>query len=161
MQSYDFENENENITFIDETNIYSPLHIKTIAKEKYKLNKLQAISFEIFIPNTTNNQSLQYVEGAIGIGKTKIIWSIQDYFLKTGKQEKLRVTTYIANATLLINGAMIHFLLGLLIDKHTTTSKPNSIINIGPNIQFIIIDELSMVGCTLLATTHLKLQKKI
>ncbi len=80
--------------------------------------------------------------------------------MKTRKQEKLKVATYIANATLLINGTMIHFLLGLLIDKHTTTSKPNSIINIGPNIQFMIIDELSMVGCTLLATTHLKLQKK-
>jgi len=39
----DIENENENITFIDETNIYSPLHIKTIIKEKYKLNDLQAI----------------------------------------------------------------------------------------------------------------------
>jgi hypothetical protein len=34
MQSYDFENENENITFIDGTNIYSPLHIKTIIKER-------------------------------------------------------------------------------------------------------------------------------
>jgi len=34
MQSYDTENENENMTFIDETNIYSPLHIKTIIKEK-------------------------------------------------------------------------------------------------------------------------------
>jgi hypothetical protein len=61
MQSYDIENENENITFIDETNIYSPLHIKTIIKEKYKLNDLQPISFEIFITNTTNNQLLQYV----------------------------------------------------------------------------------------------------
>jgi hypothetical protein len=39
----DIENEIENITFIDETNIYSPLHIKTIIKEKYKLNDLQAI----------------------------------------------------------------------------------------------------------------------
>jgi hypothetical protein len=56
MQSYDIENENENITFIDETNIYSPLHIKTITKEKYKLDNLQAISFEFFIPNATNNQ---------------------------------------------------------------------------------------------------------
>ncbi len=37
------ENENENITFIKETNIYSPIHIKTIIKEKYKLNDLQAI----------------------------------------------------------------------------------------------------------------------
>jgi hypothetical protein len=36
-------------TFIDETNIYSPLHIKNIIKEKYKLNNLKAISFETFI----------------------------------------------------------------------------------------------------------------
>jgi hypothetical protein len=45
-------NENENITSIDETNIYSPLRIKTVTKEKYKLNNLQTISFENFIPNT-------------------------------------------------------------------------------------------------------------
>ncbi len=32
MQSYDIENENKNITLIDETNIYSPLHIKNIIK---------------------------------------------------------------------------------------------------------------------------------
>jgi hypothetical protein len=43
MQSYDIENENKNITLIDETNIYSPLHIKNIIKETYKLNNLQAI----------------------------------------------------------------------------------------------------------------------
>jgi hypothetical protein len=54
MQSYDIENENENITFIDETNIYSPLHIKTIIKKKHKLNNLQAISYENFIANKTN-----------------------------------------------------------------------------------------------------------
>jgi len=59
-----------NITLIDETNIYSPLHIKTIIKERYKLNDLQAISFENFIANTTNNQLLQYVRGAIGTSKT-------------------------------------------------------------------------------------------
>jgi hypothetical protein len=80
MQSYDIENENENITFIDETHIYSPLHIKTIIKEKYKLNDLQAISFEIFIANTTNNQLLQYVRRAISTSKTQIIRAIQDYF---------------------------------------------------------------------------------
>jgi hypothetical protein len=43
-------------TFTDETNIYSPLHIKNIKKEKYKLNNLQAISFENSIANITNNQ---------------------------------------------------------------------------------------------------------
>jgi hypothetical protein len=34
MPSCDIENENKNITFIDETNVYSPLHIKTFIKKK-------------------------------------------------------------------------------------------------------------------------------
>jgi hypothetical protein len=56
------------------------------------------------------------------------------------KQQKLIVVTYTANLALLINGTMIHFLLGLSIDKHIIISKPNSIINIWPNIQFIVIE---------------------
>jgi hypothetical protein len=76
-----------------------------------------------------------------------------------GKQQKFRVATCTTNATLLLNGTMIHSLLGLSIDKHTIISKYNSIINIWPNIQLIIIDKISMVGCALLATIHLKLQK--
>ncbi len=67
MSSCDIENDNENITFIDETNINSPLHIKNIKKEKYKLNNLQTISFENSIANITNNQWLKYVGGAWGI----------------------------------------------------------------------------------------------
>ncbi len=60
-------------------------------KEKYKLNNLKAISFEIFIANPTNNRLLQYVGGVVGIGKTQIIRTIQDYFLKTWKEQKLRL----------------------------------------------------------------------
>ncbi len=81
MQLYDIEIEDENIRFIDETNIFSPLHIKNIVKEKYKLNNLQAILFENFIENTTNNPLLQYVWAA-GIGKTQMIRVIQDFFWK-------------------------------------------------------------------------------
>jgi len=54
--------------------------------------------------------------------------------LRTRKQQKPKVATYIANATLLINGTTIHFLLGLLIDKHKTINKHNSIIDIWPKI---------------------------
>jgi hypothetical protein len=72
------------MTFIDETNIYSPLQFKTIVKEKYKLNNLQAISFENFIANTTNNPLLQYVKG---VACTKIIRAIQYYVLKMRKQQ--------------------------------------------------------------------------
>ncbi len=63
------------------------------------------------------------------------------------------------NAILLLIGTIIHFLLALLIDRHTNINNPNSIIYIWPNIQFIIIDEISMVGCTLLAVMNVILHK--
>jgi hypothetical protein len=94
MQSYDIEKKNKNIKFIDEINMYSPLHIKIIIEEKYKLNYLQAISFENFIANTKKIQLLQYVGGTSRTIK-HIIKAIQDYFLKTEKQQKLKIATYL------------------------------------------------------------------
>jgi hypothetical protein len=83
MQSYDIKNENKNITLIDETNIYSPLYIKNIIKETYKLNNLQAISFGNFIAST--NKSIITI-----FRKNCRYWSNtnnQIYFLKMGKQQ--------------------------------------------------------------------------
>jgi hypothetical protein len=52
-----------------------------------------------------------------------------------------------------------HYLLGLSIDKHDIVSKPNLVMSILPTIEFIIVDEISIVVCNMLATMHLKLQK--
>lgn len=91
----------------------------------------------------------------LSVGKTQVIKVIQKYFLKT----KNWILTYIANATLFIKGTIIHYLLRFSIDKHININKFNTIINILPNIQFIVIDKISMVGCILLFTIHVKLQK--
>ncbi len=53
----------------------------------------------------------------------------------------------------------IHFLLGLSTNKYATVSLKNSIIDIWPIIEFIIIDEISMVDCNMFIIMHLKLQK--
>ncbi len=42
---------------------------------------------------------------------------------------------------------------------HKVDTNSFHIINIWPNIQFIVIDKISIVGYTLLATKHLNLQK--
>jgi hypothetical protein len=104
------------------------------------------------------NQILQYVKGAPGIGKTKIINAIQKYFIKTNNEQKLRIATYIANATLLVGGMTIHSVLGLSINKHAIINKPNLVTNMWPTIEFIIVDEISMVGYNMF-TTMPKLQK--
>jgi hypothetical protein len=69
------------------------------------------------------------------------------------------VTTYIANATSLIDGTSIYSLLGLIIDKHTIVNKFNTILNNWFDIQFMIIDEMSMVSCTIFNIMHLNFKK--
>jgi hypothetical protein len=58
-----------------------------------------------------------------------------------------------------MGGTTIHSLLGLSINKHVIANKSNSIIDIWTTTKFIIIDDISMVGCNMFITTHLKLQK--
>jgi hypothetical protein len=108
------------------------------------------------------NQKLQYAGGVARTCKTQIIKTIQEYFIKTNNEQKLHIAyIYIPqiNVALLVGGTIIHFLLSLFIDKHVIVSKPNLVTNIWPTIEFIIVDEISMVGCNMFATTHLKLQK--
>jgi hypothetical protein len=79
--------------------------------------------------------------------------------LKTNNEDKLHIITYTTNFTSLIGGTTIHSLLGLSIGKNIIINKSKTIINSWSNIQFTIVDEISMVGCTMLVTMHLKLQK--
>ncbi len=74
-------------------------------------------------------------------------------------EDKLHIITYIANFTLLIGGTTIHSLLGLSIDKNIIINKSKTILDSWSNIQFMIVDEISMVGCTMLVKMHLRLQK--
>jgi len=74
-------------------------------------------------------------------------------------KDKLHITIYITNATLLIGETIIHSLIGLSIDKNTIINKSKTIPNSWFNIQFMIVNEISMVGCTMLVTMLLNLQK--
>jgi hypothetical protein len=97
----------------------------------------------------STHQLLQYKGGGAGTCKTQIIKAIKKYFLKTNK-DKLHITIYITNDILLIGETTIHSLLGLSISKNTIINKSKTIPNSWFNIQFMIVDEISMVGCTML-----------
>jgi hypothetical protein len=75
-------------------------------------------------------------------------------FLKTNNEDKVCITTYIKNVVLLIGETTIHSLLGLPIDKNININKSQTIPDSWFNIQFVIVDEISMVGCTMLITMH-------
>jgi hypothetical protein len=73
-------------------------------------------------------------------------------------QECFSKRTMTSNSTL-IGGTIIHLLFYLSIDKIIIINKSKTIIDNWSNIQFMIIDEITMAGFTMLATMHLKLQK--
>ncbi len=79
--------------------------------------------------------------------------------MKTNNEDKLRITTYTTNVALLIGGINVHSLHGLSIDKNTIINKSKTIPHCWSDIQFMIVDEISMGSCTMLVTMHLKLQK--
>jgi hypothetical protein len=135
-----------------------PPRLKKFSK-KYNLNKLQISAFKSFTQINSIKQILQFVRGVARTKKTQIIKAIQDFFMKTKNEQKLCIVAYNANAALLVVGTTIHSLLGLSVDKHAIVSKSNSIINVWPTIDFMIIDEISMVNCNMLDRMHLKLQK--
>lgn len=58
-------------------------------------------------------KNLQFLRDVVGTWKTQIIKVIQCFFWKTKDEQKLHIATYIANATLLVNGITIHSLLNL------------------------------------------------
>ncbi len=60
---------------------------------------------------------------------------------------------------LLIGGTIIHFLFSLSIDRNIIINKSKTIPDIWSNIQFMIVDEISMVGYMMFVIMHLKLQK--
>jgi hypothetical protein len=139
-------------------NIYS-ISLKTFIIKKHDLNALQLSSFERFIKMNFTNQLLQYIGGVVGIRKTQIIRGIKECFLKTNNEDKLRITTYTTNIALLIGGIIVHSLFGLSIDKNMIINKSKRIPYCWYDIQFMIVDEISMASYKMLTKIHSKLQK--
>ena len=130
----------------------------------YKLNKLRKKVFETFLTHEqvdiSKSQILMYVRGATGSEKSQIRKAICEYFKKLNQQGKLKITAFTARlASLLIDGSPIHLLIGLLIDQNMDSKSIKNISSNWPNIGYLIFDEISMIGCTMLANMHLKLQK--
>ncbi len=80
MQSYDIENKNENITFIDETNIYSPFTHYNHHKGKIQVKWFTSHFIWNFHCKYQKNKLVQFARRVIGTGKTPIIRGIQDFF---------------------------------------------------------------------------------
>ena len=105
----------------------------------------------------TNNQLLMCVPGCGGTGKSQLIRAITDYFQVTKRSKMLRKVAPTSIAAAEIDGLTIHSFLGE--NRKSSAGKQSKVIrpantkleNEWRHVKYLIIDEMSMVGLSLLA----------
>jgi len=100
-----------------------------------------------------------YVRGASGTRKSQVIKAVREYFSKTNQEDKLEIATFTTSASLSINDSTIHSLIGLSINQNVDTKIVKNSTGNWAHIEYLIFDEIFMIGCIMLADIHLKMQK--
>jgi hypothetical protein len=152
----------------------------TLALEKFSagLNDEQKRAYFLVCDHRRRNypenqekptQLLLYLSGAGGTGKTRVIRAICDYFESVGKRDTLLLLAPTGIAASNISGNTIHSVCGLTFGNDTYGNKRNCdalnataqqrLEDRWANIEYVIMDEISMIGQRLLVKFHACVQK--
>ncbi|CAF1497963.1 unnamed protein product [Adineta ricciae] len=135
---------------------------KTIAVQ-YTLNREQIAAFMIITSHldgdkqthagSNNGQLIMCVPGCGGRGKSQLIRAVTEYFVITSRIQKMRKLAPTGIAAAQIGGMTIHSFLG----EQRNSGKPRTIkpgdLKLEKEwtlVEYLLIDEMSMVGLTLL-----------
>lgn len=93
-----------------------------------------------------------YLGGAGGTGKSHVIHALKQYFVCKGQEQRLRLISFTGVAAQSISGMTIHAALHLnQIKKNEPQSKTmHNLQMMWEGVDFLFIDEISMIGCKLL-----------
>ena len=93
-----------------------------------------------------------YLGGAGGTGKSRVIHALKHFFVCRGQERRLRLTSFTGVAAQNISGMTIHAALNLnQFKKNGPQSKTIHDLQVmWEGVDFLFIDEVSMIGCKLL-----------
>jgi hypothetical protein len=123
--------------------------------EKWTLNPEQAAAFRIIASHSLQNQPEQlrmFLSGPGGTGKSRVIHALQDFFRLRGQERRFRLAAYTGVAARNINGMTLHSSLCISqrTSKSTQTRTRRDLIAMWEGVDYLFIDEVSMVGCAFL-----------
>ena len=130
--------------------------------KKWSLNTKQCIAYYLII-----NQSLQtkpeplslIITGAAGTGKSRIIHAAHDFLSQKNQSYRFRLASFTGIAAQNIDGLTLHSALALSAFRGTQlpTKTRQTLIQMWANVDFLFVDEYSMIGCRMLYKIHLAL----
>ena len=145
--------------------IHQPLVDETIMK--WTLNSEQACAFRIIAEHTLvegRGEPLRMmINGPGGTGKSRVIQALNDFFGRTQQSRRFRLASFTGMAARNISGMTIHGAVGLGMpgkrrSKSKTLAAHRELIAMWDGVDYLFIDEISMVSCELLLTISTQLQ---
>ncbi|KAJ7776561.1 hypothetical protein DFH07DRAFT_693050, partial [Mycena maculata] len=122
---------------------------------KWTLNPEQAHAFRIIACHSLETQPDQlrmFLSGPGGTGKSRVIHALQDFFQLRGQNRRFRLAAYTGVAARNINGMTLHSALCISqrSSNSTQTRTRRDLIAMWEGVDYLFIDEVSMVGCAFL-----------
>ncbi|KAF8415488.1 hypothetical protein L210DRAFT_3431330, partial [Boletus edulis BED1] len=129
--------------------------------EEYTLNEDQRRAFMIVTDHAStescgNPPIRMFLGGPGGTGKSQVILAIRDFFVCSGQENRLRLTSYMGVAALNIGGNTLHS--ALLLGRGGTRSsqkRDNSdLMRLWDGVDYLLVDEISTVGAQFLENVN-------
>lgn len=146
----------------------NPIRLIDSIVEKWSLNTEQEQAFRIIATHasrskmTMNEPKLRmYLGGPGGTGKSTVISAVKEYFEQMHEERRFRLASFTGIAAKNISGQTLHALLRLLQAGQAAKrgSKTNQeLIAMWRGVDYLLIDEVSMIGCGLLAKINMALE---
>ena len=140
----------------DHETIKDTTHLNHILS-MYTLNEMQGHAFKIIAEHSLaqdTHQLRMHIAGSGGTGKSRVIDALQEFFQLQDQSYRLRLTSFTGVAAKNINGMTLHSALNLGKHKKWSDKKKGEIIAMWRRVDYLIIDEVSMIGCKLLLEIH-------
>lgn len=148
---------------VPENNLSTPLAIDLYAKNQ-SLNLEQTRAFTIVANHSLvrHEQPLRmFLSGAGGTGKSRVINTLVDFFRIRNESRRLRLCSFTGVAAQNIGGMTLHTALSLhqrTTSRTGTTSgtynQQSELSQMWEKVDYLFIDEVSMIGCDLMLTIH-------
>ena len=133
--------------------------IRQVVIEKNLLsNKEQLRAFEIVARHTFSNeyQLLMFIGGVGGTGKSHVVNAILRLFSLLGKRNNILVAAPTGAAAILIGGHTIH---SLTLLPDSPGKNLQELCKIWRDVDYLILDEVSMIGASFLSMLNARLQR--
>lgn len=130
---------------------------------EFTLNKEQARAFNIIArhrlessENAVNEPLRMYIGGQGGTGKSRVINALTAFFERRNESKKLKLCAFMGVAARNISGSTLHASLSLYQRGQggLSTQGKRHLQNVWEGVDYLFIDEVSMVSCELLFDVH-------